>query len=416
MLTKAPRGTRDITPDEIYKWHLVEKTIHEVCENFGYKQIRVPVFEHTELFERGVGDTTDIVQKEMYTFLDKGGRSLTLRPEGTAGVARSYIENNLYAAAAPAKLYYILSCYRYEKPQSGRLREFNQFGTEVFGSSSPQTDAEIIILAYSFLQRLGLKDIKLFVNSVGCEKCRPQYSSKLVDYFTQYKSQLCGTCLSRLEKNPMRIIDCKNNTCKKIGHNAPMLIDEQCPQCAAHMQSVMLFLDEAGVKHQTDPTIVRGLDYYTQTVFEIKHDGVVICGGGRYNNLVSQLGGPPVPGIGFGLGLERLIMVMDNNGLFAGDSNNTAVYIASIGAAALIAAHRAANDLRKAGISAQIDLMDRSLKAQMKYADKIGAKYVLVIGDNEISTGKANLKNMKTGEEITVGLESLTDDLKQILK
>ncbi|MCK9478020.1 MAG: histidine--tRNA ligase [Firmicutes bacterium] len=412
MLTKAPRGTKDILPDEVYKWRYVENIIHDVCALFGYGQIRVPVFEHTELFERGVGDTTDIVQKEMYTFIDKGGRSITLRPEGTSGVVRAYIENNLYAAAAPSKLYYIMSCYRYEKPQAGRLREFNQFGIELFGTKLPQSDAEVIALATQFMQKLGLKDAELYINSVGCGECRPDYNKKLIEYFEQYKDKLCQTCLTRLEKNPMRIIDCKNKTCKKIGEGAPMLIDEQCDSCKSHFNDVQRFLGLANVKFGIDPTIVRGLDYYTTTVFEIKYNGVVICGGGRYNSLVEQVGGPPTPGVGFGLGLERLIIVLNENNLFPKMADAVTIYIAPIGEGANNKAFELIQQLRSDGINAQSDLMGRSLKAQMKYADKIGAKFVLVIGDDEISAGEGNLKDMQTGIEKAVKLKDLSDKMK----
>jgi histidyl-tRNA synthetase len=415
MLTKAPRGTKDVLPDEVYKWQHVENTIHEICKSFGYSQIRVPVFEHTELYERGVGDTTDVVQKEMYTFVDKGNRSITLRPEGTAGVVRAYIENNLYAAPSPAKLYYILSCYRYEKPQAGRLREFNQFGIEMFGALMPQSDAEIISVAMQFVQKLGLNDAKLYINSVGCDKCRPEYNKKLVHYFKEYTDRLCGTCIGRLEKNPMRIIDCKNKVCKEIGEAAPMLISEQCPECEAHINNVKKLLEYAGINYETDPTIVRGLDYYTTTVFEIKSNGVVLCGGGRYNRLVEELGGPSTPGIGFGLGMERLILALESKGLFPDNTAKTTLYIASMGENAAAAAFKYANDLRKNGISAQTDLMGRSIKAQMKHADKLGVKYVLVLGDDELASGQGSFKNMQTGAQTPVKLDSLTGVLKQIL-
>ncbi|NLB81811.1 MAG: histidine--tRNA ligase [Clostridiaceae bacterium] len=416
MLTKAPRGTKDILPAEVYKWQYIENTITEVCNKFGYRQIRVPVFEHTELFEHGVGDTTDVVQKEMYTFPDKGGRSITLRPEGTSGVVRAYVENNLYAAPAPVKLYYILSCYRYEKPQAGRLREFNQFGIELFGADTPQSDGEVLLLAHHFMQKLGLKNFKLYINSIGCDKCRPRYNKKLIEYFTEHQDKLCGTCRERLTKNPMRIIDCKNKPCKAIGESAPMLIEEQCPDCKAHFEKVKEFIASAGVEFEIDPTIVRGLDYYTTTVFEIKVDGVVICGGGRYNNLVEQIGGPPSPGIGFGLGLERLIIALENENLFPENKDCVNIFIAAIGENAAKKAFAYVSELRKNEISAQNDLLNRSIKSQMKYADKIGAEYVLVLGDDEISSGIGKLKNMRTGAETAVKLEDLTAQLIQIIK
>lgn len=409
MLTKAPRGTKDVTPDDVYKWQYLERTIYELCECFGYKEIRVPVFEHTELYERGVGDTTDVVQKEMYTFNDKGGRSITLRPEGTSGVVRAYLENNLYAETAPSKLYYKLSCYRYEKPQAGRLREFNQFGVETFGAYSPDTDAEVISLAMELLRKLKLSDLNLFINSVGCRECRPEYNKKLISYFEGYKNELCETCLTRLEKNPMRIIDCKNKVCKEIGKKAPMLIDEQCGKCNDHFNDVKAMLEEMGIKYEIDPTIVRGLDYYTTTVFEIKSDNLVVCGGGRYNHLVEELGGSDIPGIGFGLGLERIIIVLEEKKLLPEKPTGAALYIASIGENACKSAQRLVYELRQNGISAEKDLMNRSVKAQMKYANKIGAEYVIVLGDDEINSGQANIKNMETGEQIPVTLSGLTD-------
>ncbi len=414
MLTKAPRGTKDVTPDNVYKWQYVEDTIRALCKCFGYKEIRVPVFEHTELYERGVGDTTDVVQKEMYTFNDKGGRSVTLRPEGTAGVVRAFIENNLYAESAPSKLYYILSCYRYEKPQAGRLREFNQFGVEAFGAYSPETDAEIISLAMTLLSRLKLADLGLYINSVGCPECRQAYNQKLRAYFSDYVDQLCETCLTRLEKNPMRIIDCKNKTCKKIGEGAPSLLGEQCGKCGEHFDEVKHILQEIGIPYDIDPTIVRGLDYYTTTVFEIKSGNMVVCGGGRYNNLVEELGGPPTAGIGFGLGMERIIMVLEEKNLFPEKPSGCDLYIASIGDNAHKAAQKLVHGLRQSGIAAEGDLMRRSVKAQMKYADKIGAKYVIVLGDDEISSGEAKAKHMQTGEQAPVKLNTLTDDLSKL--
>ncbi|MDD3765792.1 MAG: histidine--tRNA ligase [Eubacteriales bacterium] len=415
MFTKAPRGTKDITPAEVYKWHYVESKIHQVCDVFGYKEIRVPVFEHTELYERGVGDTSDVVQKEMYTFEDKGGRSITLRPEGTAGVVRAYLENNLYAEAAPAKLYYNLSCYRYEKPQAGRLREFHQFGIEAFGSASPQMDAEIISLAKVFFETLKFDNLGIFINSVGCPKCRPAYHEKLIEYFTDYKDKLCSTCLSRLDKNPMRIIDCKNPVCKEIGHKAPMIIDEQCEECNEHFDNVKSLMDAMGISYGIDPTIVRGLDYYTTTVFEIKSDNMVIAGGGRYNHLVEELGGPSIPGIGFGLGLERLIMALESRNLFPQKPSGADLYISSIGDNAAIYAQKLAFELRKEGIRCEKDLVGRSVKAQMKYADKIGARFVIVLGDDEINSGSAKLKNMETGEQTDVTLNDLSSQLKNYL-
>lgn len=412
MITKAPRGTKDVVPQESYKWHYIENKIHDLCRRFGYKEVRIPVFEHTELFERGVGDTTDVVQKEMYTFEDKGGRSITLRPEGTAGTVRCFLENNLYADAQPTKMYYMLSCYRYEKPQAGRLREFHQFGIESFGSPDSSVDAEVISMAITLLKELGVKDLKLYVNSIGCPECRKEYNNKLKDYFNGYIGELCETCKTRLDKNPMRIIDCKVPRCGEIGHNAPKILNEQCPECTAHYNKLCNYLDTMGIEYEIDDTIVRGLDYYTTTVFEIKSEGLVVCGGGRYNGLVEELGGKPTPGVGFGLGLERLLLVLENQGLLPEDNSNVKLYIANIGENADMFAQKLVNELRSKGVSAEKDLMSRSLKAQMKYADKIGAEYTAVIGDDEISAGKITLKNMKTGEQQEVEINKLHDLLK----
>lgn len=412
MITKAPRGTKDVVPQESYKWHYIENKIHDLCRRFGYKEVRIPVFEHTELFERGVGDTTDVVQKEMYTFEDKGGRSITLRPEGTAGTVRCFLENNLYADAQPTKMYYMLSCYRYEKPQAGRLREFHQFGIESFGSPDSSVDAEVISMAITLLKELGVRDLKLYVNSIGCPECRKEYNNKLKDYFNGYVGELCETCKTRLDKNPMRIIDCKVPRCGEIGHNAPKILNEQCPECTAHYNKLCNYLDTMGIEYEIDDTIVRGLDYYTTTVFEIKSEGLVVCGGGRYNGLVEELGGKPTPGVGFGLGLERLLLVLENQDLLPEDNSNVKLYIANIGENADMFAQKLVNELRSKAVSAEKDLMSRSLKAQMKYADKIGAEYTAVIGDDEISAGKITLKNMKTGEQQEVEINKLHDLLK----
>lgn len=411
MISKAPRGTKDVIPAESWKWQYVEEEIRKVCKAYCYKEVRVPVFEHTEVFERGVGDTTDVVQKEMYTFTDKGGRSITLRPEGTSGTVRCFLENNLFADAQPTKMYYILSCYRYEKPQAGRMREFHQFGIESFGSDSSSIDAEVICVAMQLLKNLGLKNLKLYVNSIGCPECRKVYNEKLKEYFNGYKDELCETCLTRLDKNPMRIIDCKVPHCSEIGHAAPKILNEQCETCSAHYNKLTKYLDELGIEYEVDDTIVRGLDYYTTTVFEIKSEGLVICGGGRYNGLVEELGGKPTPGVGFGMGMERLILALEKNDLFPKPEFDCSLYVANIGERADFEAQKLVTALRADGISCEKDLSGRSFKAQMKYADKIGVKYVLVLGDDEIDTGKAKLKNMSTGEQTDVELKDLSSIL-----
>lgn len=416
MINK-PRGTEDILPEDSPLWRKIERTAHEVCENFGFKEIRTPVFEDTNLFQRGVGDTTDVVQKEMYTFEDKGGRSITLRPEGTASVARSFIEHSLYAGPQPTKLYYIISCYRYEKPQSGRLREFHQFGIECLGSSSPATDAEIITLALTFFKRLGITDLKLNLNSIGCPECKKEYNEKLREYFKQYENELCDTCKTRLERNPMRIIDCKSEVCSKIAEGAPKMIDFLCDECREHFDKTCKYLDSVGVEYVIDPNIVRGLDYYTRTVFEITSDALgaqsTVCGGGRYNGLIEEIGGKPTEGIGFALGIERLVMIMKAQGLTGDVASGTDIFIGSIGDKADIAASVLVYNLRLNGINAERDLLGRSVKAQMKYANKIGSRFSMVLGEDEVDSMQADLKNMETGETVSVKLNA--DEIAKLL-
>lgn len=408
MINK-PRGTEDILPSDSPLWQKIEQTAREICAAYGYGEIRTPVFEDTTLFQRGIGDTSDVVQKEMYTFEDKGGRSITLRPEGTASLVRSFIENSLYADPQPTKLFYLISCYRYEKPQSGRLREFHQFGIECFGGSSDAADAEIISLALSFFNKLGIKGLELKVNSIGCPECRKVYNQKLREYFEQYRDRLCDTCKTRLEKNPMRIIDCKSEICSEIAKSAPRMIDHLCSDCREHLDNTLGYLNALGIEYSIDSSIVRGLDYYTRTVFEITSDALgaqsTVCGGGRYNGLVEELGGKPTEGIGFAVGLERLVMIMKNQGLCDTASSNTPrIFIASIGSAADTAAQKLVYELRSIGCHAERDLCCRSVKAQMKYANKLGAAFSMVLGEDEIISGKASLKNMETGESSEVEL------------
>ena len=417
-MIKKPRGTEDILPNDSKIWRLIENTAHEICAKYGYKEIRTPVFEDTSLFSRGVGDTTDVVQKEMYTFNDKGGRSITLRPEGTASLVRSYIENSLYANPQPTKLYYLISSYRYEKPQSGRLREFHQFGLECFGSDSSATDAEIITLAFDFFKTLGVKDLSLNLNSIGCEKCKPKYNEELKKYFSSHIDKLCDTCKDRLEKNPMRIIDCKSPVCQEVCADAPRMIDYLCEDCDSHFNQLTSYLDKLNIKYAIDPNIVRGLDYYTKTVFEITSDALgaqsTVCGGGRYNGLVEELGGKPTPGIGFAMGIERLILILKSQGIELGESLGPNIFVASIGDNASLTAQKLVYDLRNKGLWAERDLCDRSVKAQMKYANKLGACYSIVIGDDEVLNNKASLKNMGTGEETVVELSC--DSIYNIIK
>ena len=406
LITQAPRGTQDVLPQDSYKWQYVEQTALAIARDFGFHEIRTPVFEHTNLFQRSVGETTDVVQKEMYTFEDKGGRSITLRPEGTAGAARAVLEHGLLAGALPVKVSYLTSCYRYEKSQKGRYREFHQFGVECFGAAAPQADAEVISLATSILGSLGLANVALHINSIGCPTCRARYTEALHAYFADHESELCGTCHSRLERNPMRILDCKSPVCHKIAADAPVMLDYLCDDCAAHFEAVKACLDSADIEYVVDEHIVRGLDYYTRTVFELVSDqGLVVAGGGRYDGLVSELGGAAQPGLGFGMGIERLLMTMEEQNVRFPESPKCDLYFASMGQAAAQKCFALASALRDGGVAVECDIVGRSLKAQMKYADKLGARYTVVVGDNELENGRAQLKDMATGETEEISLE-----------
>ena len=412
-MINIPKGTKDMLPAEAYKWHYVEDIARQTAHSFGFKEIRTPTFEHTELFLRGVGETTDIVNKEMYTFNDKGNRSMTLRPEGTAGVARSYIENGLVQGGLPLKMYYIASIFRYEKPQNGRLREHHQFGVEMYGSDLPKADVEVISLAYAFLTNVGLKDLALNINSIGCKECRAKYNQALKEYIGANLDGMCATCKSRFDKNPLRILDCKEERCKTITANAPKILDYLCDDCKEHFEGVQKGLTALGINFTVNPGIVRGLDYYTRTVFEFVSTDIgaqgTVCGGGRYNHLVEEVGGKPTPAAGFGLGLERLLLVLENTNNLKAEDKGIDVYVAPLGEKAGDESGVICQHLRKAGLSAETDLMGRSLKAQMKYADKINAHFVAIIGDDELDQGIATVKNMKEGESRQVSL----DDLKQ---
>lgn len=398
----APKGMMDILPGESAKWSALERVIRDICAKYGFDEIRTPVLEHTEVFARGVGDTTDVVSKEMYTFEDKGGRSVTLRPEGTAGVVRSFLENGLYNAPMPVKLFYLIGCYRYEKPQKGRLREFHQFGVEMFGGSAPLGDATLISMPYQLFKTLGVKGVELHLNSIGCKSCRAEYRTKLKNYFADKTDKLCPTCLTRLEKNPMRILDCKDPGCQEICKDAPLILDYICPDCKAHFESVQKYLTAMGISFVIDPHIVRGLDYYNRTVFEFVSTDLgaqsTVCGGGRYDGMTEQLGGADYPGIGFAMGLERFMLMLESQGIVPGEENTPDIYIAPMGEAAAEKAAEICMKLLSEGKSAITDLVGKSLKAQMKYADKIGAKRVLVLGDGELESGKAVIKDMTGGE------------------
>ena len=415
VITQAPRGTEDVLPEEAVQWQVIEAVMRSEASLHGFGEVRTPVFEHTELFQRGVGDTTDIVQKEMYTFLDKGGRSVTLRPEGTAGAARAMLEHGVYNNGLPVKFYYFTSCYRYEKAQKGRLREFHQFGAEMYGSADPLADAEVILLGSSIFERFGLKDVRLEINSIGCPECRAKYLEALRAYFEDRKGELCETCLGRLERNPMRILDCKSPVCSAIAEGAPRMLDYLCDGCREHFESVKQALDAVGVAYTVNPSIVRGLDYYTRTVFEflapIDGKELAVCAGGRYDGLIEELGGQSMPALGFGLGMERLLLLLKQQSVELPGADPCEIFIASLGQSAKLAAFRLCDTLWKSSVQAACDVNARGLKAQMKYADKIGAKYCLVLGDDELAAGKAELKNMKTGEKKKIPLgESFLDD------
>lgn len=405
------RGTLDILPDQIGYWHMIESKARSVAARHGFSEIRIPTFEATELFQRGVGGTTDVVQKEMYTFQDRDGKSISLRPEGTAGVVRAMLENGKCSDTLPLKYYYILNCFRHEKPQAGRYREFYQFGIEMFGAAGASADAGVIALANTVLRELGVRDIHLHINSIGCPDCRPGYHAALKTYFESKKSELCPTCVGRLETNPLRILDCKNPECAEIAKDAPRTIDHLCPACEEHLNVLRQCLDAMGIEYTLDPRIVRGLDYYTRTVFEFIAPVVgaqsTVCGGGRYDGLVKELGGPAMPGIGFGMGINRLILAMKGCGVEPPKQEGPILYTASMGTRASIWASGLTERLRAQGSYAECDLCARSLKAQMKYADKIGAKFTLILGDNEIDGGKAQLKNMQTGEQTEVTLSDI---------
>lgn len=420
LLTKAPRGTADLLPADSAATSALEYLLKKTAEKSGFREIRTPVFEHTELFARGVGDTTDVVQKEMYTFEDNGNRSITLRPEGTAGCVRAFLEHGLFNEPLPQKYFYLTSCYRYEKPQAGRLREFHQFGIESFGPSSPAADAEIISLAASVFDQLKVKGVKLEINSIGCPVCRGNYHKALIEYFGRHKECLCETCLGRLEKNPMRILDCKSPICSSLKTDAPKVLDYLCDECNEHFSILQQYLKALNVEFTVNPEIVRGLDYYTKTVFEFVSTDIgaqgTVCGGGRYDGLVEQLGGTSVPACGFGMGIERLTLLLKAQGLMPNPSLAPDIYIAPMSDTALVKAICLVNDLRKNGYTAITDLQGRSLKAQMKYADKISASYTAVLGEDEITNNSVIIKRMSDGEKFTVTLDNFSDEFSSVSK
>lgn len=410
-MINIPKGTKDVLPSESYKWHYVERIARETADLYCLNEIRTPTFEHTELFLRGVGDTTDIVNKEMYTFRDKGDRSITLKPEGTAGVARSFIENGLFNGAMPLKMYYITPVFRYENPQKGRLREHHQFGVEVYGGAGADTDAEVIKLAYTVLKKCGLS-VKLYINSMGCPDCRKKYNEALKGYFADKLDKLCPTCRERYNKNPLRILDCKEEECKALCKDAPKIIDYLCNDCSAHFKKLQELLADCGVAYEINPFIVRGLDYYTKTVFEFVTTALgsqgTVCGGGRYDNLISQLGGTPTCGVGFGMGIERLLMLMEAENVIIPERENVKLYIATMGDAAYKKAFEIVSALRDKGVKAEVDHAGRGIKAQFKYADKIHAENVVTLGENELASGIAQIKHMADGSLKEVKIDEIS--------
>ncbi len=417
MAIKAPKGTKDMMPEEAYKWQYIEKNFFEICNEYGFGELRTPIFESTELFNRGVGETTDIVQKEMYTFEDLGHRSITLKPEGTSPAVRAFIESKHFADMQPSKYFYNTPCFRYEKPQAGRLRQFHQFGVENFGASSMLADAEIIALADDFLRRMSITDIELHINSVGCKECRPKYRKALQDYIRPHLGELCNTCQSRFETNPMRILDCKSPEDQEIVKDAPLMIDYLCDDCRNALDKLQNNLKAMGIDFKIDPKIVRGLDYYTKTAFEFVTTKIgaqgTVCGGGRYDHLIEEVGGPSMPGVGFGLGKERLLMLMELCGANFGETLQPEILIAFIGDKAKHYALGLVQDLRQKHIRAAIDTQERNLKGQMKYSNKIGAKYSIVIGDDEIESGELTLKNMESGEQSHITKDQIVESIRR---
>lgn len=415
MLTQAPRGTKDILPDGVERWRYVEGKIRDICERFGYREIRTPLFEHTELFQRGIGDTTDVVEKEMYTFLDRGGRSITLRPENTAAAVRAYLEHKLYAEDALTKLFYIGSMFRFDRPQKGRFREFHQFGVEALGEASPAVDAEIILLAVRFLESLGLKELSLSINSVGDPACRPVYRQKLKDFFKEKLDGLCDDCRSRYDRNPMRILDCKNERCHSLSIGAPEITDCLCDECAEHFEKVKSYLTAAGVPFTCDPRLVRGLDYYTKTAFEIKYEPLgaqsAVAGGGRYDGLVEEIGGAPTPAVGFAVGLERVMLAMEMQNLFPEMEEGADAFVVAMGDEAKDEAFCLLAELRDAGLSARMDYAGHSMKSQMKQADKANARYALILGEDELAKGVVTVRDMESSGQEQVAREDIVNKL-----
>ncbi len=420
-MVQAPKGTKDCLPQDSYKFQYIESLMRKHAALAGYREVRTPVFEHTELFLRGVGDTTDIVQKEMYTFTDKGGRSITLKPEGTAGAVRALIEGKLYSQAQPVKMYYINNpIFRYENPQHGRLREHHQFGMECFGAKEPSADAELISTLLRLLAELGLDDLTVNINSIGCPKCRPVYHQKLREYLAGRMDQLCDNCRERFDRNPLRVLDCKEPGCKRVVKGAPIILDSLCEECADHFEGLKRLLDAAHVSYQVDPFIVRGLDYYTKTVFEIimhgQREGLALCGGGRYDGLVEQLDGPALPAVGFGLGIERVLLELETRGIAMPEPAQYQVFAANIAPQDFEDAFRLVLALRDAGIRADCDHTGRNLRAQFKYANKLGIRVMAIVGGEEKERGNVRLRDMQSGQESEIPAQDARDNIEKMLR
>ncbi|SDW66419.1 histidyl-tRNA synthetase [Marininema mesophilum] len=418
MSFQIPRGTVDLMPGEVEKWQYIEEKARELCRRYNFSEIRTPLFEQTELFQRGVGETTDIVSKEMYTFMDRGGRSLTLRPEGTAGVVRSFVEKKIYGEPQPTKWYYIGQMYRYERPQAGRQRQFHQFGIEAFGAVDPVLDAELVDLGWQFIRSVGVSGVKVALNSVGCSRCRPRYREKLVEYLTPYKEELCKDCHTRLEQNPMRVLDCKKEGCQRVTEDAPRMVNFLCEECAPHFETVKESLDLLGVEWYLDTRLVRGLDYYTQTAFEYILEGQgghagSLGGGGRYNGLVQEVGGPEMPGVGFALGLERVLLALESRGVDLPLASGVDCFIVSLGDAAKKRSVLLLKELRQMGSTAERDYLDRKMKGQLKAADRASARYVAIVGENELEKNQVVVKEMATGEQNTIQLDKLATYIRE---
>ncbi|WP_291568124.1 MULTISPECIES: histidine--tRNA ligase [unclassified Clostridium] len=409
MDLKAPKGTKDLLPNEVYKWHYIENLMRNIASNYGCREIRTPMFENTELFKRGVGETTDIVQKEMYTFEDKGGRSITLKPEGTAPTVRAFVENSLYSDTQPTKMFYFTPAFRYEKMQKGRLREHHQFGVEVFGAKEASVDAEIISIIMDVYKHFGITGLELNINSLGCPECRKKYNEALKMFLEEKKEELCTTCNTRLEKNPLRILDCKVDKCKEVVSDAPIILDFICEECSEHFKRLKDYLTAMGIEYKVNPQVVRGLDYYSKTIFEVMDNGFTLCGGGRYDYLISEVGGPEMPAVGFGMGIERLLLTLEEKGIEISKPNYMDVYIGSMGDEGKLEAVRLIHKLRQQGLKCDCDHLERSVKAQMKYANKITANFTAILGEDEIKNRSFRLKNMSDGAQFEVSLDKIEE-------